>query len=44
MVEIEENGEEDGKGDGYEDITDADFPEGNEPAAVYGREKSFAGW
>lgn len=36
VVEPEENGEQQGKGDGEEDVADGNVPEVDEPAAVGG--------
>lgn len=44
MVEVEEDSKEDGERDSDENIADADFPEGNKPASIYGWEEGFAGW
>lgn len=43
VVEPEENGEQQGKGDGEEDVADGNVPEVDEPAAVGGGLKGGAG-
>lgn len=43
VVEPEENGEQQGKGDGEEDVADGNVPEVDEPAAVGGGLEGGAG-
>jgi len=43
VVEVEEDGEEDGKRDSDEDVAYADIPEVDEPSSVRGWEEGFVG-
>lgn len=44
VVKVEEDGEEEGEGDGYEDVCGGDLPELDEPGAVLGGLKGGRSW